>query len=45
MCILNKFFMMCEVYACVTKHSAWVHLHGMWLSMGIDVCPQRAPIG
>ena len=20
MCILNKFFTMCEVYACVTKH-------------------------
>ena len=28
-CILNEFFMMCEVYAHVIKHSARVHSRGM----------------
>ena len=28
-CILYEFFAMCEVYACVTKHSARVCLHRM----------------
>ena len=43
-CILNEFFVICEVYACVTKHSARVHLCGMWLSMAIDVHLWWAPI-
>ena len=32
--------MMCEVYVCVTKHDARIHLHGMWLSVAIGVCLQ-----
>ena len=43
--LFDGFLMACEMYVHMTKCSIWVHLHWMWLSMGIDVRLWQALVG